>query len=266
MEVIRSAQKFRPLQTSKSYSATGNPRKRLLTSVKILATFITASNTSISHSSNHCLPIDFDMSKYQPTKQHLQEALLVLFNLKKTAIESHKILVKAYGKRAPSEQKCRDTFQQLSGTTNLPSTKRHFRDAMLLLFHVNRKASVAHRMLSAAYGEVTPSLKTIQIRFKRFKQGCFDMEDCKRTGRPKIFEDQELQELLDADPTQTRRTLAEALNISKTTMSKRLKALGLVFNMKCGRWMPGEGDEMDEIDEKDEIDEMDAAETSQSTC
>ncbi|KAL6261851.1 hypothetical protein P5V15_006937 [Pogonomyrmex californicus] len=45
----------------------------------------------------------------------------------------------------------------------------------------------------------------------------------KRTvsGRPQKCEDEQLQELLDDDPTQTQRQLAEALHVSQETISRR---------------------------------------------
>jgi len=49
-------------------------------------------------------------------------------------------------------------------------------------------------------------------------------------------EDEELQALLDQDPTQTQRQLATALNVSQETVSRRLKAMGKVS--KLGKWVP----------------------------
>jgi len=43
-------------------------------------------------------------------KKHMREALLFYFNLKKSAAESHRMLVKAYGDNALSETTCRDWF------------------------------------------------------------------------------------------------------------------------------------------------------------
>ena len=36
------------------------------------------------------------MSKFVPEKEHLRHALLFLFNQKKTAVESHSLLVESY--------------------------------------------------------------------------------------------------------------------------------------------------------------------------
>ena len=47
------------------------------------------------------------MDTFVPKKQHLREALLFCFNLKKKAAESHSLLVEAYGEHALTEPSCR---------------------------------------------------------------------------------------------------------------------------------------------------------------
>ena len=51
------------------------------------------------------------MSTFVPTRQHLLEALLFCFNLKKSAAEGHRLLCEAYGKHAPSIKKCEYWFR-----------------------------------------------------------------------------------------------------------------------------------------------------------
>ncbi len=52
------------------------------------------------------------MSNFAPTNQHLREALLFCFNLKKSAAESYRLLAEAYGEQALSETTCRDWFRR----------------------------------------------------------------------------------------------------------------------------------------------------------
>lgn len=47
------------------------------------------------------------MTQFVPEKQHLREALLFLFHLKKNASDAHRLLVDAYGSHALSERSCR---------------------------------------------------------------------------------------------------------------------------------------------------------------
>lgn len=43
-------------------------------------------------------------------KIHLREALIFCFHLKKSAAESHRLLVEAYGEQAPADSTCREWF------------------------------------------------------------------------------------------------------------------------------------------------------------
>lgn len=64
------------------------------------------------------------------------------------------------------------------------------------------------------------------------------MKDKERPGQPKKFEDTELQAILDEDDTLTQQQMAEALNVARSTISTRLKAMGKI--QKCGKWVPHE--------------------------
>ena len=55
------------------------------------------------------------------------------------------------------------------------------------------------------------------------------MEDKERSGRPRAFEDEELQALVDEDPCQMQKQFAEALNCAQSVISDRLKTLGKVL-------------------------------------
>ena len=48
------------------------------------------------------------MSSYEPNKRHLRELLIYFFNLKKSAAETHRLLVETYGEAAQSERNCCD--------------------------------------------------------------------------------------------------------------------------------------------------------------
>jgi len=51
------------------------------------------------------------MSNFEPNKRHLRELLIYFFNLKKSAAETHKLLVEAYGDAALNERSC-EWFQK----------------------------------------------------------------------------------------------------------------------------------------------------------
>ena len=117
-------------------------------------------------------------------------------------------------------------------------SRRHLREVSLYWFNLKKSAAEAHRLLQEAYGEGCVDDSSVRGWFRRFKSGDFDVEDKERSGRPQIFEDQELATLLDEDSCQTQEELAEALGVDRTTISKRLKAMGMI--QKQGNWVPYE--------------------------
>ena len=117
-------------------------------------------------------------------------------------------------------------------------SRRHLREVSLCWFNLKKSAAEAHRLLQEAYGEGYVDDSSVRGWFRRFKSGDFDVEDKERSGRPQIFEDQELATLLDEDSCQTQEELAEALGVDRTTISKRLKAMGMI--QKQGNCVPYE--------------------------
>ena len=64
------------------------------------------------------------MCSFLLKKKHMREALLFCFNLKKSAAESHRMLV-AYGDNALSETTCRDWFRRFIDDNFDLSDKKH---------------------------------------------------------------------------------------------------------------------------------------------
>lgn len=116
----------------------------------------------------------------------------------------------------------------------VPETE-HLRHALLFLFNQKKKASESHRLLVETYGEHSPSKATCERWFNRFKIGDFDLRNEERGRPPKKFENEELQALLEEDCTQTEKQLAEALNVSISTISGHLHAMGKI--QKQGKWV-----------------------------
>ena len=82
-------------------------------------------------------------------------------------------------------------------------SKSRLRHSLLFLFHQKKKAVEAHRLLLETYGEHAPVIRTCETSFRQFKSGDFDLTDNEHPGAAKKFEDEELQALLDEDPTQS---------------------------------------------------------------
>ena len=111
-----------------------------------------------------------------------------------------------------------------------------FRHVLLHYFDLKKSAAEAYKLLLDAYGEAAPSERTCRKWMQRFKEGDIDVQDKKRSGQPKKFDDEELQELLNENPAQTLKELSVALGVDKSTISRRLHALGKI--QKEGKWVP----------------------------
>ncbi|GBP86640.1 Mariner Mos1 transposase [Eumeta japonica] len=70
--------------------------------------------------------------------------------------------------------------------------------------------NAAHRLLVEAYNEAALNERTRREWFQKLKIGDFDVEDKDRSGRPKIYEDAELEE----DSSQAQKELALTLEVT----------------------------------------------------
>ena len=70
------------------------------------------------------------------------------------------------------------------------------------MFNLKKSAAETHRLLVETYGSLTSSERSCEW-FQKFKNGEFDIEDKELSGRPKLYEDAELEALLDQDSCQT---------------------------------------------------------------
>ncbi|KAG5315573.1 MOS1T transposase, partial [Pseudoatta argentina] len=116
--------------------------------------------------------------------------------------------------------------------------KVYLRGILLHYFIQKKSAAEAHRILVQTYGDNALSDTTCRDWFRRFKNNDFQLEDKERSGAPKKFQDKELEQLLDEDPSQTLSELGKILQVDESTVSKRLKGLGMI--QKQGHWLPYE--------------------------
>lgn len=112
-------------------------------------------------------------------------------------------------------------------------SKQHLREVLIFLFNSKKNASQACELLSETYPDYKIDVRMCQRWFARFKSGDFDVEDKERPGQAKNFEDEELEALLDEDPSLTQEELARALGVAQQTISDRLKAMGMM-KKNCG--------------------------------
>jgi len=92
--------------------------------------------------------------------------------------------------------------------------KHHLREFLIYFFNLKKFAAAAHKLLVEAYDDAALSERSCEW-FQKFKNGEFDVEDKERSGRLKIYEDAELEALLDEDSHQMQKELALTLGVTQ---------------------------------------------------
>ncbi|KAG5317326.1 MOS1T transposase, partial [Pseudoatta argentina] len=120
--------------------------------------------------------------------------------------------------------------------------KVYLRGILLHYFIKKKSAAEAHRILVQTYGDNALSDTTCRDWFRRFKNNDFQLEDKERSGAPKKFQDKELEQLLDEDPSQTLPELGKILQVAESTVLKRLKGIRAITRRRPpeGHWVPYE--------------------------
>ena len=92
--------------------------------------------------------------------------------------------------------------------------KRHLRELLIYFFNLKKSVAEAHRLLIETYGEAELSERSCREWFQKFMNDEFDIKVQERSERPKVYEDKELEALLDLDLCQTQEELARTLGMT----------------------------------------------------
>ena len=87
--------------------------------------------------------------------------------------------------------------------SSFEQNKRHLRKLLIYFFNLKKSAAEVHRLLVEIYDKAALSERSCRVWFQKFKNSEFDIEGKKRSGRPKVYEDVELEAFLDEDLCQT---------------------------------------------------------------
>uniref|UniRef100_A0A914CD66 Mos1 transposase HTH domain-containing protein n=1 Tax=Acrobeloides nanus TaxID=290746 RepID=A0A914CD66_9BILA len=100
---------------------------------------------------------------------------------------------------------------------------------MLYHFEKGWKAADSFRDLNGLFGEGTIDESQVRRWFRRFKSGNTSLEDEEGRGRRSDFDDQALLAAVEEDESLTTRMLAEQFDVDHSTIVRRLKKLGKVW-------------------------------------
>lgn len=111
-----------------------------------------------------------------------------------------------------------------------------FRPIFLYEFKLNQSAAETARKINQAFGNDSVNERTVRRWFAKFRSGDFSLEDEPRSGRPRVIQDEDLRTLVETDPSQTVRGIAEELGVSSHAVFDGLKRIGKV--KKLEKWVP----------------------------
>ncbi|CAK9816496.1 Mariner Mos1 transposase [Anthophora quadrimaculata] len=124
-------------------------------------------------------------------------------------------------------------LQSVTNPNLLEPNKPHLREALLFCFYLKKSTAEAHRMLIEAYGEACMSESSCREWFRRFKDRDFDVEKKECSGRPKLFEDEEMKAILDADVEESNKIITgERYRLQLMRFSRALKDKPLQYAEK----------------------------------
>ncbi|KAL0274338.1 UNVERIFIED_CONTAM: hypothetical protein PYX00_006789 [Menopon gallinae] len=103
--------------------------------------------------------------------------------------------------------------------------KIHFRHVMLWEFKQGNSATATAQKLCSVYGEGAITDRAVRNWFVKFRSGDTTLKDEPRAGRPSDFDDNIVKSVLEENPRQSTRELAERLNTSQSTVCRQLSSI-----------------------------------------
>ncbi|WKY11336.1 hypothetical protein Q1695_003140 [Nippostrongylus brasiliensis] len=104
--------------------------------------------------------------------------------------------------------------------------KKQIRTIFLFQLKLCRSAVETARDINVAFGSRTTNERTVQRWFKKISGGDESLEDEQGRGRPCEMDSDKLRALIDADPGQTTREVAEEFGVDHSTVVRHLKLIG----------------------------------------
>lgn len=117
-------------------------------------------------------------------------------------------------------------------------SKQHLRHCILFCFELSKSITETTELLKSTFGDDSVSYETVRKWFGRFREKNFSLKDDDRVGGPQTVLDKDIQNLLDENPKQTQKQMGDQLGVDRSTISRRLSAMGIV--QREGKWVPNE--------------------------
>ncbi|GFV71289.1 histone-lysine N-methyltransferase SETMAR [Trichonephila clavipes] len=92
------------------------------------------------------------------------------------------------------------------------------------------------KILNGVYGADTVIASVVQLWFRRFRSGIFDVKDAPRTCRRVVENVDKITEIIEVDRRISSRSIAQELKIDKRIVLNHLRKVG--FKKKLDAWVP----------------------------
>ena len=115
-------------------------------------------------------------------------------------------------------------------------TLSDFRTIFLHEFKFNQSAIETTRKFNQAFGNDSVNERTVRRWFAKLGSGDFSLEVEPRSGRPTVIQDEDLRTLVETDPLQIVREMAEELGVSSYAVFNGFKRIKKV--KKPEKWVP----------------------------
>ncbi|GFV43735.1 histone-lysine N-methyltransferase SETMAR [Trichonephila clavipes] len=101
-------------------------------------------------------------------------------------------------------------------------------------FYKGENASQAAEIVNGAYGADTVTANYVQVWFRRFCSGIFDVKDVPGTGRSIVENVDKITEIIEVEPHVSSRSIAQELKIGHKTVLSHLRKVGFKKKLEFG--------------------------------
>ncbi|CAK9796133.1 Histone-lysine N-methyltransferase SETMAR [Anthophora plagiata] len=128
----------------------------------------------------------------------------------------------------------------------MEKSKQHIRHVMLWEFQNGNNAANTAKKICDVIGEGVVSERTVRNWFAKFRSGDISLQYEPKPGRSTDIDDHALKVLMEQNPRQTTRELADKMETSQSTVCCHLEKLGKVCKLDV--WVPHALSEKNEAD------------------
>ena len=101
-------------------------------------------------------------------------------------------------------------------------SNRNFRNIYFYEYKLGRNAAQTARNINIVWGEGSVNESTVQRWYQKFRSGNTSLEDEPHARRLSVIDNEQLKQLIEADPRKSTRELAGELSVHQTTVVRHL--------------------------------------------